>query len=350
VKILHTADVHLRKVNDERWTTLLNLITIAKKEEIDLFIISGDLFDKETDSVRLRPRVRDIFSDNGFQVVILPGNHDQTAYKGGMYFGSDVHVVSDQSTPVEKEDLCIWGIPFGRMSGGSLLQQIRSIAGRLSSKKRNILLFHGELLDTFYSRKDFGDEGRERYMPAWLSYFSSLNVDYVLAGHFHSSFDVRVLEGGGYFVYPGSPVSLSRKETGRRKVNIFEIGGPPGEYLLDSFHFEEVEVTLDPFQQEGPVHYISEKLKDLHPSARIFLTVKGFLKEGMSEKALAETIEELIGIRCEEKHLEFYDVQSILRDDLFKRFMNKLEQKVEDPLKKKDLYDMVIRAFMEAGI
>ncbi|MEA1986109.1 MAG: hypothetical protein U9N76_01305 [Candidatus Marinimicrobia bacterium] len=35
--ILHTADIHLKEVGDERWETFLNLIEIGKKEEIEIF-------------------------------------------------------------------------------------------------------------------------------------------------------------------------------------------------------------------------------------------------------------------------------------------------------------------------
>jgi len=44
MKILHTADLHLKEYGDERWETLQKLIDIAKKEKIDLFVICGDLF------------------------------------------------------------------------------------------------------------------------------------------------------------------------------------------------------------------------------------------------------------------------------------------------------------------
>ena len=45
MKVLHTADVHLKEVEDERWNALIHLVDISKKEDVDYFIISGDLFD-----------------------------------------------------------------------------------------------------------------------------------------------------------------------------------------------------------------------------------------------------------------------------------------------------------------
>jgi len=46
MKILHTADVHLREVGDKRWEALQKLIEAAKKEGAEILAISGDLFDK----------------------------------------------------------------------------------------------------------------------------------------------------------------------------------------------------------------------------------------------------------------------------------------------------------------
>ena len=62
MRVLHTADIHLREYGDERWETLQKLIDIGKKEKIDIFVISGDLFDKGINAENLRPTIREIFS------------------------------------------------------------------------------------------------------------------------------------------------------------------------------------------------------------------------------------------------------------------------------------------------
>ncbi|UCC96085.1 MAG: metallophosphoesterase, partial [Candidatus Omnitrophota bacterium] len=177
-------------------------------------VISGDLFDKDIDAETLRPKIREIFSGTGFKIILLPGNHDSEAYKSGMYFGEDAFILTNLNVPFEYSTVRIWGLPFEPIEGGKILSKLRSLASNLAMDKENILLYHGELLDTFFSRRDFGDEGDERYMPVKLSYFGDLDIDYVLAGHFHSKFDVRKLENGGYFVYPGSPISITKGEIG----------------------------------------------------------------------------------------------------------------------------------------
>ena len=353
LKILHTADLHLKNIDDERWKTLQNLIEIGRKEKIDLFIISGDLFDRDIDSEKIRPVIREIFSNNDFKIFIIPGNHDQDSYKSGLFYGRDVILLDDYKSPFEFQDVRLWGLPFERLEEGELLRRLRIMAGGFSSDKVNILLFHGELLDAFYSRTDFGEEGKDRYMPVKLSYFGGMNIGYVLGGHFHRNFEVRTLEGGGYFIYSGSPVSISRKETGRRKVNILTVGEAPAEYPLDSFHYEEVNVELDPFIDRNPVDMVKERLNSTHRAAKILLTVKGHVnckKIGMDEKKIVQQIDRITDGRCEEKIYEFRDVGHILEDELFKRFILKLKNGNYDREKKERLKAAAIKAMMEAGL
>ncbi|GAH23563.1 unnamed protein product, partial [marine sediment metagenome] len=221
-------------------------------------------------------------------------------------------------------------------------------------KKKNILLYHGELLDAFFSRKDFGDEGGERYMPVKLSYFKDLNIDYVLAGHFHSNFQVRRLANGGYFVYPGSPLSLTKRETGQRKVNIFKLGGPPGEYLLNTPYLEEVNIIFDPLKDKIPLEIVKKHLESFPPEAKIILTIKGYVNSKeikMNESELVEEIKKISSKKCVElPKFEFKDIQVILEDELFKRLLHKLKQADYDEKKKRQMCDIAIKAMSEARV
>ena len=352
MKILHTADLHIRDADDERWNALKGLLELGKKQGADVFVVSGDLFDAEADADRLRPRIRELFSNTGLQILLLPGNHDMNAYRSGMYFGNDAVVLTDYTTPCEIGDVQFWGFPFEHLTDSEILERVRTSAKAVQSDKTAVLLIHGELLDQFYSRHDFGDEGRDRYLPVRISYFKDAPFDYVLAGHFHTSFDVHRLKNGGFFVYPGSPISLTKKELGRRKVNLFEIGEPPGELLLDTPHYEEVIVELDPIRANDPGENVSRRLDALHPGAKVLLTVKGYIHAkdiGKNENDLAREIDR-IGEACAERRYEFRDVQSILDDEIFIKFNKKVGEKFQDEREKKALREILLRAMIEAGI
>jgi exonuclease SbcD len=190
-------------------------------------------------------------------------------------------------------------------------------------------------------------------MPVRLSYFKDLNIDYVLAGHFHSNFDVHSLESGGYFVYPGSPVSITKRETGRRNINIFEVGKPPEQFQLDTPHFEEVVIEFDPFEDVNPIEVVRTRFDSLQAEATAILTVKGFVNGaaiGVSETDLVRQIEQITADRCVDKRwdCEFKDIGLILEDDLFKSFICKLEQTDCEEEKKRQMRHMSIQAMMQA--
>ena len=353
MKILHTADIHLKEYDDERWQTLQKLIALGKEEGIEIFVISGDLFDRDIDAETLRPHIRGLFSDTGFRICLIPGNHDTDAYGGGMYFGEDAVVLTDLSSPFVYKDVTIWGIPFKPTEREEILHQLRSLAHQMSPDTKHIVLYHGELLDAFFSRSDFGAEGDERYMPVRLSYFNDLKVDYVLAGHFHKRFDVWRLEGGGYFVYPGSPVSITRRETGQRRINLFEVGKPPQEYLLDTPHVEEVVIACDPFADKNPLETMKERFHALHANARVVLTVTGFINGeaiGMNEEEFVKHAKKIVRDRCIEERYEFQDIRMILEDDLFKGFLKKVEQTDYDEKTKEHMRVIAVRAMMDARL
>ena len=351
MKILHTADLHLREYEDDRWKTLQKLIETGKKEKVEIFVISGDLFDKDANAENLRPKIRNIFSRNGFKIVLLPGNHDCNSYKSGMFFGEDATILNDLNTPFEFKDTRIWGMPFETIEGKNILIKLHSLTNKLTPDKKNILLYHGELLDAFFSRGDFGDEGEERYMPAKLSYFKDLNIDYVLAGHFHSKFEMWKLENGGYFVYPGSPISITKREKGKRKVNIFEVGKLPEEHLLHTPYFEEVVIEFDPYENKKPLEIVKEIINQIQPEARIILIIKGYINSKeikISESEMVNQIKEIIHEKYIEPPLyEFKDIQTILEDDLFKKFIGKLSETEYDEEKKKSIQEIAIKSMME---
>lgn len=349
MKILHTADVHLRVYQDERWETLVELIEAAKRNKVDLVTISGDLFDDGVDAESLRPYIREVFSDTGLKILILRGNHDINSFKEGMYFGEDAILLNNE--PVDYDGIRVVGLPFEPMYGEELLARIRGLEKILLPGTKNVLLCHGELLDAFFTKTCFGSEGEGRYMPFRLSYFDGLNIDYVLAGHFHSNFDVWRLKNGGYFVYPGSPVSVTKNEIGQRKVNVFELGQPPQEIPVDTPHYVDVTIELDPFKDTDPCEIIGKRLQNLHPKAKVILTVLGYTDSGkthMSESNLVARSKDIAKGKCVDELYQFRDVSYILENSLFQSFTTKVREAGHTEGEVKQLQHIAIQAMMKA--
>lgn len=349
MKILHTADLHLTEKAEERWDALDELVALARSRQVSAMVIAGDLFDREVEAETVRHRLRAALRGSDFETIIIPGNHDFKSYRSGLYFGDNITVITDWQKPVVLGRIAFWGLPFEQISGGKIVNRLQEIASLISPADKNILLFHGELLDTTFSRHELGDEGDRRYMPVKLSYFDSIPLQYVLAGHFHSRYAAWNLPGGGLFIYPGSPAAVTRRETGRRKANLVSTEEPPVELELNSFHYEEFKITLDPYETANPLSMLDHKLEELHPSARLLLTVEGLFNSfslGMNESELAQAlIEKAAGCSAGEPVFDFYDVQHVLEDDLFKQFNARLAETDCSPELKEQVKEMVVRAF-----
>lgn len=352
MKILHTSDLHLCEGAAERWAALDELTGLARRRGASVLAIAGDLFDQHADAALLRPRLRDIFSGGGFSTVILPGNHDYRAYRSGLFFGEGVRVIRHWREPVEAGGIRFWGMPYEPLSSAALALRLRELSTLIPEEGIDILLYHGELLDAFYAREDLGGEGPGRYMPARLDYFRDLPVSAVLAGHFHSRFTAWELSPGRFFVYPGSPVAVTRRETGPRKVHLWQVGASPEEIALDTFHFVEERLHLDPFAspRTDPVALLRRRLANLHPQARLLLTVEGFYngQEGGSEEELVKSLQQAAGEKLYgEPEFSFMDIGEILEDPLFRLFHRKLAATDYPGELKERIQKAVIRAMME---
>ena len=195
-------------------------------------------------------------------------------------------------------------------------------------------------MDTYGLRGGFGDEGEYRYMPIKKAYFKNTKIKYVLAAHYHTNFDVIELPNGGYFVYPGSPVSITLKERGKRKVNIFQVGEMPREYLLPTFHYEYIEVYLDPFKEQNPIESIKEEVNKYFnvPECRIILKISGFFN-GAKYNVRENDIERYL-TEIKNKHPELIsktinecrDLSDIINNDIFQNFLERLKKKGYDEL------------------
>jgi exonuclease SbcD len=356
LKILHTSDIHLNAENSERQDALKCIIDTAKNGEVDALLISGDLFDSDNDAFKLKPEMRGIFSGLPFDIFIIPGNHDSQAYEDRAFFGSNVRVIRSHNDIYEIGNVVITGMPYKNMREQGLYTILQAISAKLSPERTNLLLFHGELLDSYYSRSDFGEEGEARYMPVRLDFFQDFNFDYILAGHFHTNFNAYEFDKGdntGYFVYTGSPVSITKRETGKRKANLFEAGGPPKEIILDTEYYEQVTVTLDPLIEADPVSIIREKLGLTDGKAKILLKIKGYFNSAKHDVDETGFNEFLVSLKEENPRLvefEFKarDLKTILEDYVYKSFISKIDEKGFDDSLKNKVKEYFLKAMTES--
>jgi exonuclease SbcD len=348
MKILHTSDVHLKRVEDERWLGFEEVLRISAAEDVGLLVISGDLFDTKAAAEQLRAPLRSLFASAPARVIVLPGNHDGGALTAGLYFGDRVSVLSDPGSFVDAEGVRVVALPFERIDSEKVMQRLLTLRNSLRPDAVNVLLFHGELLDMIYDCSVYGDEGDAGYMPVRLSYFDGLGFDYVLAGHFHANFEIKPYEGGR-FVYSGSPVSITSREQGIRKVNLFTAGGPPGEFPLDTFHYETVDVVLNPLSNEDPLETVRRRLEACHPKAEIRLSVRGFVdleSMDLTERQFEESLDGAAAARGAKIDPQWRNVGTVFEHELFKRFRKRIDESGIDRALAGRMLTMGIEAIM----
>jgi exonuclease SbcD len=347
--ILHTADIHLRNLDDERWQALVTLLGVAHGRGADLLVISGDIFDKNIAAEELRAELRTIFNKYSLRVILLPGNHDGSALAAGQYYGDNVDVLSEAGSYADLDAVRVIALPFASISSEKVMEKLLALRGKIRDGASNILLFHGELLDLAFWRGGYGDEEDTGYMPVKLAFFDDLGFDYVLAGHFHSNFEIGSYSGG-YFVYPGSPVAVSKKEKGVRKVNLFRVGQVPEALALETFHYEDKEITLNPFDESDPFDEMKKALRGCDEKAEITLSISGYVDLGKLKCTENEFTEEIERIRTPQVLIinhYWKNAEAVFENELYMRFEKRLrESNLGEDLKDR-MRRMVIEAVME---
>ena len=354
MKILHTSDIHIYREGDDRWKALEEVVWLCNEENIDVLVIAGDMFDSNIDGIKLVPNVRKLFDKISSFVIILPGNHDYSVFQKGHYWGDKVKVIKSYKDYYEVGKAVFWGLPFENIEGEDVLYRLYEMNDKMEVDKVNILIFHGELLDGYAWASDFGEESNKRYMPVKSLYFKDMKIKYVLAGHFHTRFSITELPSKGFFVYSGSPVSITKKEIGKRKVNIFRLGESPIEKELSSFHYEEINIYLDPFTKKDVKKIIDEELlytKNLN--CKIILNIRGYICDdnGVSEADISKYIdlkEKEEGYSFFSKNNEVRNLSDLFSSQMFSNFYNKLNKMNITESEKKEIMNYVIIAMMES--
>ncbi|HHW47195.1 MAG TPA: DNA repair exonuclease [Clostridiaceae bacterium] len=224
LKFLHCADIHL----DAPFTSLANaagksserrqdlrqvfikIIDVAQNENVDILLISGDLYEHDYVKKSTIYFVNDQFNRiPDVEVFIVPGNHDP--YVAGSYyrnfsFADNVHILTQEKPCFEAAGLgvCVYGLGFMDFySEKPFTGQLKPV----DKQAINILMVHGTLDMNI---------GNDVYNPVSSGELERLGMDYIAFGHFHNRFEGL---GRSQNIYnPGSPEPLGFDEEGEHGV------------------------------------------------------------------------------------------------------------------------------------
>jgi exonuclease SbcD len=341
-RLLHTADVHLSTDAPERREALGEALDVAEDEAVDLVTIGGDLFDSERDSEALRPALRQLFSDRPYDVLTIPGNHDEAAFSADLHYGESFTAVVGE--PYEHVtgpdgDVRITCVPYTAQGVDDVLI---ALADREPFDGVEILLLHCSLEAPFQDVSE-GDEATHRYFPVTRETLADLDFDYYLAGHYHSTHRVE-LPNGAPFVYPGTPASVTKAETGPRTVALVDTATEQLTFeRLDAFHYDALDVAVTPGEEDAVSEEIAEwvaERRDRNVDAEISVSGHVAMDETAFQRELADASAD---VPVENRTT---GVREVLAHPLFEEFEAKLdEHEFDDESLREDVRTRAIRIF-----
>ena len=286
MKLIHTADLHLKKGEEKRIGVLKWLVEKGAELKIDYFIIAGDLFDSDTDATILRPEIKGIFESINAQVLVIPGNHDIESFSQGYDYGKNViQLVQTPFEIIELSSIKICGVPYQDRKFSECIEDIPSDV--------DILIAHGTLYDESFIFTMLDDKETE-YMPIFPANLENC-ARYIAMGHLHSR-SIEKKYQGTHVVYPGSPVALDTKCVDKRYYY---------EVLIDknSLKCKPVEIEISPywlrnetFVFPGNEQKVLDKIETFlqnidHKHTMPNIIIKGYIED--TDKDFGKRIEQL---------------------------------------------------------
>lgn len=219
LKVFLTADVHLgmkfasypevqTELSNARFKTLENCINWANKEECDLFVVAGDLFDRvsvsDDDIIRA---VKTIGDFQGHLAALLPGNHDYySTGKNDIWTlfrenaGDNILILKKREIySLKHYDLDVNLFPAAcdaKHSKKNHLDWIKE-SNRDQNIKYHIGIAHG-------SFEGFSPDFNEEFFPLTREDLLECKLDLWLLGHTHVQYPDK--EGNlDKIFYPGTP-------------------------------------------------------------------------------------------------------------------------------------------------
>jgi len=226
IKFLQTGDIHLessfqglgfslemaRRRRNELREIFSRIIKIAEEENVDLLLITGDLFEHQyTTKSLLRFMQKKLLRIPNIKIFITPGNHDPAlsdSYYRSFSWPKNVHIFLNEfweQVVLPRLNLRIHGLGWNQWEiKRPLLRELKIKDDNLI----NLVMLHGDT---------FGCPGESTYLPISESDLRGCKADYVALGHIHQPHRIPA-KGKIISHYAGSPEPLNFGEPGEHGV------------------------------------------------------------------------------------------------------------------------------------
>ena len=271
MKIIHCADLHLGSrltslpsgdVRNSKKNEVLNsftqMLNYAKKNEIKIIMLSGDVFDSNRPSKKDKNYFYDaIRANSDITFLYLRGNHD-TEESLNETLDNLITFTTDWKT-YDFDNITISGIELSETNKTSLYSTIN-----LDKDKINIVMMHG---DVSSKGKDFIDYKK----------LSNKNIDYLALGHIHSYMENRI-DSRGVYVYPGCLVGRGFDELGEKGFVVLDVSDKVNYSFIpvESHQFLEKEIDISGAKNlYDAKEIINDKIKDISKSSLLKIILVG---------------------------------------------------------------------------
>jgi DNA repair exonuclease SbcCD nuclease subunit len=216
MKILHTSDLQLdapflflgeggQRHRQQLLRTFVEIVEIAIRDDYQLLLITGDLFNSSHPQQATLDLVRSLLRKLSIPVCLLPGNHDpydETSLYRRVSFPSNVVVFTDEVRMKEFPSLqcAIYGNPV--MGSGHDEKPLEGIRPR-SHTRWHVAMAHGNVVTGLVDNPT---------RPIQLEEIEQCGMDYVALGDWHSFSDHS--QGAVRAVYSGAPEPTAYDQAG----------------------------------------------------------------------------------------------------------------------------------------
>lgn len=216
MKILCSADWHLdapMTASDEALRQELlavpgKIAELCRKENCDLVLLSGDLFDGAYTQRSLQA-LKNALSDMAVPVFISPGNHDFVSAQSPWlreHFPSNVHIFTQpRLTPVHTLGITVWGAGYTSMDCEPLLE------GFDPGEGTHICVLHGD-----------PTVATSPYCPISRKQVEHSGLALLALGHIHKA--GQFTAGDTLCLWPGCPMGKGYDEEGEKGAYIVTLG------------------------------------------------------------------------------------------------------------------------------
>ena len=360
MKFLHTADWHIGKKLknitriEEQRAVLQEIVEICDREEVEVLLIAGDIYDVATPSAEVVDLLHNTalqLVQNGRLVLFISGNHDDPvrlanatvfSEKEGIYFYGNMthrHLVQPDRKGIkvleanpynmiianDKEEVYIQILPYPsetrfreeRREQESFLQKMERWIKQGEQKGDLPSIFVSHL---FAAGGVAGEEERELGSAKLVPLELLPKTDYVALGHIH-----KRQRFGHNIRYSGSIMQYSFDDTAREKtVTIFDLNREERVHNL-----KEIPLTqsiplkrIEAFGVDGAVELL-QKYQDYY--IELILYVNEPLKSGQIDQlhkahARLVTVQPMIQRKGDSLMSSSMRGSAVLPSDLFKEF------------------------------